>query len=356
MSKDIDDVSNNIVKMGISEDNNAVPPLSRGVEEKTASEKECTSCEQKVEHETNGRHYSDTDIVSNSGVDSDIDVFTCANCGKEGASNSCNKCNTVKYCNAACKKKHRSKHKKACKRRVAEMYDEKLFKDHPPNEECPICFLPFPLDRDQQVFETCCGKSICMGCVYEMLERNGKSGLCAFCRTPHCSDEEDIEKMKKLMDKGNTEATYLLAGYYATGSRDFPQDHQKANELYLKSGELGCAGGYNNLGVSYRNGIGVESDMKKAQHYYELGAMGGNVESRFNLACLEGNAGNHNRGMMHLMVAARAGYNKALDKVKIGFQRGMITKDGYENVLRAYHERHREMKSDQRDRAVASGM
>jgi len=38
-------------------------------------------------------------------------VSVCANCGKEGSSdeinNICNKCKMVKYCNAACKKKHR---------------------------------------------------------------------------------------------------------------------------------------------------------------------------------------------------------------------------------------------------------
>ena len=65
---------------------------------------------------------------------------TCANCGKEGSDvlNTCNKCNAVKYCNAACKKKHRKKHKKACERRVAELYDEKLFKQPPPEEDCSI--------------------------------------------------------------------------------------------------------------------------------------------------------------------------------------------------------------------------
>ena len=49
------------------------------------------------------------------------DSFTCANCGKEGSdvTNTCNKCKSVKYCNAACKKKHRHKHKKACERYVA---------------------------------------------------------------------------------------------------------------------------------------------------------------------------------------------------------------------------------------------
>ena len=50
----------------------------------------------------------------------------CANCGKEGSgvTNKCNKCNMVMYCNAACKKKHRHKHKKDCEehvRRVAEI-------------------------------------------------------------------------------------------------------------------------------------------------------------------------------------------------------------------------------------------
>ena len=76
----------------------------------------------------------------------DTNTTNCAACGKEGPTNTCNKCNTVKYCNAACKKKHRSKHKEACDKRVAELHDEALFKEHPPREECPICFLPLPLD------------------------------------------------------------------------------------------------------------------------------------------------------------------------------------------------------------------
>ena len=50
----------------------------------------------------------------------------------------------VQYCNAACKKKHRSKHKKKCERRVAELHDEALFKQPPLKEDCPICFLPLP--------------------------------------------------------------------------------------------------------------------------------------------------------------------------------------------------------------------
>jgi len=49
-------------------------------------------------------------------------IATCAYCGKEGSdvNNECNKCHTVKYCNAACKKKHRKKHKKQCERIVSD--------------------------------------------------------------------------------------------------------------------------------------------------------------------------------------------------------------------------------------------
>ena len=68
-------------------------------------------------------------------------TILCAKCGKEGGEdtmNTCNKCDLVVYCNAACKKKHRSQHKKNCEKRAAELYDEKLFKEPPPPEECPI--------------------------------------------------------------------------------------------------------------------------------------------------------------------------------------------------------------------------
>ena len=63
----------------------------------------------------------------------DNELSVCANCGKEGSdvTNTCNKCKMVMYCNASCKKKHRHKHKKECERRVAEIHDEKLFKQPP---------------------------------------------------------------------------------------------------------------------------------------------------------------------------------------------------------------------------------
>jgi len=285
----------------------------------------------------------------------DVDMLSCANCGKgEEDSNKlkkCSACLSVKYCSAACQKAHRPQHKKACKQRAAELYDEKLFADLPPRE-CPICFLPMPPEADQIMFKSCCGKVICCGCIYAMKMSEGKD-LCAFCRTPEAnSDEENIKRLKKLMDKGNGEAFNMLAQQYAHGTHGMPQDRQKACQLWRKAGELGCTKAYYNLGVAYDNGYGVEMDKKKAKHYYELATMGGDITARHNLAGIEGRAGNHHRGMKHLITAARAGSKESLNAVKMGFERGLVTKDEYASTLRAHHESQREMKSDQRDQAA----
>ena len=106
-----------------------------------------------------------------------------------------------------------------------------------------------------------------------------------------------------------------------------PQDWAKANELYLKSGELGCAAAYHNLGNHYRLGRGMEIDMNKAKHYYELAAMNGSVEARHNLGVWEENTGNIHRATKHFIIAARAGDDDAMEAVKEGFMGGIVTKD-----------------------------
>ena len=246
-------------------------------------------------------------------------------------------------------------HKKECKKRAAELYDEKLFKEIE-LEECPICFQPVP-QASQSKFMTCCGKVICNGCMYVMKMSEGKD-LCPYCRTPPpSSDEENINRIKKLMDRGNAKAfNQLAAGYYHDeGTEGLPYDLDKANELYLKAGELGCASGYHNLGQAYREGTGVVVDMGKAKYYYELSAMGGHVRARHNLGVTEATAGNWERAFKHFIIAARAGYKASLDVVKEGYIRAFVTKDEYASTMRAYHERHEEIKSDSRDKAAASG-
>ena len=285
-------------------------------------------------------------------------IIICANCGKEGGDNmnTCNKCKMVHYCNLACKKKHKSKHKKKCDRRVAELFDVELFKD-PPREECPICMLPLANDPDQSHFKSCCGKVICYGCIYAILieaNQRGKkreNNLCPFCREPpESSNKESIKRLNKLMENGNAEAFNVLGLCFAFGTHGMPRHRAKAHALFLKAGELGCADAYCNLGIAYRQGEGVEIDMKKATHFFELAAMSGDVCARHRLGVIEGQAGNDQRAMKHFTIAARAGDSKCLENVKKGFIAGLVTKNEYESTLRAYHESQMEMKSEAREK------
>jgi len=286
--------------------------------------------------------------------DKEVAVSVCANCGKEGTdvTNTCNKCKEVMYCNAACKKKHRHKHKKECERRVAELHDEKLFKQPPQLEDCPICFLRLPSHGSGQVYMACCGKIICRGCDHAIEMSEGKD-LCAFCRTPPpTTKKEMVKRFKERVELNDTEAIRCIGSFYAQGLHGYPQNFTKAFELYHRAAELGHAGSYNSLGNAYKNGRGIEMDKRKARHYFELAAMRGDVAARYNLACFEAEAGNFDRALKHWMIAAEHGFKKSLENIKKLYKIGHATKEDYTNALQTYQTYLKDIKSNQRDEAA----
>ena len=297
------------------------------------------------------------------------DVSTCANCGNYDVSNPnvCNKCKAATYCNAACKKRHRSKHKEACERRVAELHEEelererraaelhneKLFKQPPPREDCPICMILLPsLDAGSR-YRSCCGKIVCSGCIHAVEKRDGGVGLCPFCRAPRPTSEEIDKQIKKRAELGDASAIYGLGYSYFEGSRDLPQDHAKALELWNQAAELGNATSYYTIGNAYMRGDGVKRDGKKANYYYELAAMRGHVTSRHNLGCFEARTHNWDKALKHFMIAVGFGDTKALEKIKQMYMDGDATKDDYTKALRVYQAYVVEIKSAQRDEAAA---
>ena len=233
------------------------------------------------------------------------DVSVCANCGKgeeeTGKLKACTACKMVKYCNRECQIAHRPQHKKECKRRAAELHDEKLFKQPPnPYEDCPICFLRMPTLETGRRYMTCCGKKICSGCCYAPVYDNQGNEIdntkCAFCRTPApTSEEEMIEWLLKRMEVNDADAINTIGCNYRDGRYGITQDYDKALELFHRAADLGYAEAYLNIGYAYINGDGVEVDEKKAIHYFELGAIGGDATARHNLGYNEHNAGNMER-------------------------------------------------------------
>jgi len=157
--------------------------------------------------------------------DADDSKYQCAACGDsddgDGSLKACTECNLVKFCNRSCQVAHRTAHKKACTKRVAELFDEKMFKQPPPNEDCPICYLRLPIEGDQnRRYQSCCGKMLCYGCVYAntVAAADTEKHKCVFCRTAvSSSDEMLIERMKKRVEANDAVAMYNLGTYYHKG-------------------------------------------------------------------------------------------------------------------------------------------
>ena len=310
-----------------------------------------------------------TQQIEDLSINTDDLLTICANCGKEGTNlNICNKCKAATYCNASCKKKHRSRHKQDCEKRVAELHeeelererreaelhDEEVFKQPPLNDDCDICMLPLPQLESGKRYKPCCGNIICAGCIYAVAIRDKNETKCPFCRTPTAvSNKEVIKRCKKRVEVDDAEAIYNLGCWYYDGMYGLPQDRAKALELFHRAGELGYAPSYHNIGNAYYNGDGVERDEKKANHYYELAAIGGDADARHSLGFSERDAGNHDRALKHFMISAGGGEKESLDMIQKMFKHGEATKEDYTQALRAYQAYLDEIKSVQRNEAAA---
>ncbi len=139
-------------------------------------------------------------------------MMCCASCGKAEIDDiklkDCDDCDLVKYCSDECQKIHREQHVEACKKRKAELRDKQLFTmpDGSHLGECPICYLPLPIDPSKSGFNTCCSKIICQGCAYANTKREIKAGLqqrCVFCREPLAKTDEEVNKRGVLMPTPN---------------------------------------------------------------------------------------------------------------------------------------------------------
>ena len=290
----------------------------------------------------------------------------CANCGKGEEESfklkACTACKMVKYCNRECQIAHRPQHKKECKRRAKEIHDEELFKQPPPAEDCPICFLRIPSLDGGSIYQSCCGKVICCGCFYAPVYDNQgnkvnieKQNECAFCRVvAPKSEEEMVKRIMKRVEINDPMAIYNLGTYYDQGILGYPQDYSKALELWHRAAELDFALAHNNIGYAYTNGMGVDVDKKKARYYYEQAAIRGDLKARCNLGYLEKKAGNMNRSLKHLMIAVRDGHNESLEAIKRFYSIGHETKDDYMKALQLYQAYLGEIKSPQRDKAAAA--
>ena len=275
-------------------------------------------------------------------------VMCCASCGKAALDDVKLKqcaCKLVRYCSVDCQKNHRPQHEKACKNRLAEIREDRLFTQPEISHfgECPICCLPLPIDPMQFRGMSCCSKIICIGCCYAALDKSLER-RCPFCREPTPETQEEIVQNELKRAKANDPV-----GLFQVGTRcDNKGDYHGAIEYYTKAAQLGDIHAHHNISVMYLEGKGVEKNTKKVIYHLEEAAIGGHPKARYNLGCCEEENGRIDRAAKHFIIAAKLGYDNALKAVKKGYAKGFVSKEDYASALRGHQAAVDATKSSQR--------
>jgi hypothetical protein len=246
-----------------------------------------------------------------------------------------------------------SEHDEESNERADELHDKKLFTQPEGTHrgECPICFLPLPIDRKKSMFYSCCSEIICKGCIYANTMNNKhdivKAKRCPFCREPVKDDENKKRTMKRV--KANDPAALRQKGmeYYQN------KEYDAAFEHLTKAAELGNDDAHYQLGLLYRDGEGVEEDEEKAVYHWEKAAIAGHPQARHNLGYYEEENGNMERAVKHFIIAANLGYDYSMKELWKHYSGGTITKENLDATLRTHQAAIDAMKSSDRDTAEA---
>ena len=288
-------------------------------------------------------------------------MLSCASCGIAGGDDiklkKCTACYLVQYCSVKCQRDDRPKHKKACKKRMAELRDEILFKQPESNHfvDCPICYLPLSIDPKKSTLMSCCSKYICNGCDYANTKREVEGKLqqkCAFCRKAAPKTEEEFNKQLTKRIEANDPVAMCFTGT----ERYIEGDYKSAFEYWSKAAALGDVEAHYQLSCLYREGKGVEKDEKKQLHHAEEAAIGGDSDARHNLGCLEREKGRVERAVKHFIIAAKLGDDKSLEAVKDHYKAGFVSKDDFAAALRCYQATIDASRSPQREEAERTGI
>ena len=286
----------------------------------------------------------------------EADEACCVSCGitqvDEIKLKICTACKSVRYCSVECQKKHRSQHKRACKKRAAELRDKILFRQPESSHlgDCPICCLPLFIDPSKSTLMPCCTKMICMGCENANFVREVEESLghrCPFCRESRTFTREEVEM--NLMNR--IEANDPVAISEVGKDRYCEADYNGAFDYWTKAAGLGNIDAHYELSMMYRNGQGVERDIKKAIYHWEQAAIGGHPIARHHLGAIEWGNGRREWALKHWIISAKLGHDDALEMLKKVYKAGLVSKEDFAAALRAHQTAVDATKSPQREAA-----
>ena len=291
--------------------------------------------------------------MSDPATEAESGGFVCGNCCgvAEGDEikllEECTACQSVRYCGDKRREENREKHDEECKKKQAELHDKKLLTQPEGTHrgECPLCFLPMPIDADKSTFHPCCSQIVCRGCDYAN-RKSGGGNRCPFCREPRPKKREVHKRMMKRI-KANDPIALKEMGVKVYNKGDY----DTAFEYLSKAAELDDLDAHYYLGIMYWKGEGVEKEEEKYVYHSEKAAMGGHPFARNNLGWYEEGNGNIERAVKHYIIAANLGCGQSMKTLWKHYSAGNITKEELDATLRTHHAALDEMKSPERDAA-----
>ena len=206
--------------------------------------------------------------------------------------------------------------------RAAEMDDEILFKQPESSHlgDCPICFLPMPLNKNARRFRDCCGKMLCLGCAYanDMFAlKQGHEAKCPFCREKDASSEE--ESMKRLLRRAEANDPIALASIGQ--SRYDEEDYENAFRYYTRAAEEGSEDARFRLGAMYCEGEFVEKNEDECIYHWANAAIWGHAGARYTLGMCEWVMERFDRAVKHWIISASLGDNESIKRLTKMLQR-----------------------------------
>lgn len=167
------------------------------------------------------------------------------------------------------------------------------------------------------------------------------------------SNADLVEWTEKRAAVDDRDACFMLGAHYLHGTMGLPRSYEKAFELLGRAADLGSNEAHHVLGMCYHEGNGIEKDEKKSMHHLRLAAIGGLLESRFELGNrAQWEEKNTRLALKHWYIAAEAGHDSSLEMIKRGHSFGIVTKEAYASALRSHKAATDEVKSEQRARAA----
>mmetsp|Transcript_10947 Transcript_10947/g.11741 ORF Transcript_10947/g.11741 Transcript_10947/m.11741 type:complete len:334 (+) Transcript_10947:181-1182(+) len=261
-------------------------------------------------------------------------------------------------------------------------------------EECPICFITLPFERNECNYRSCCGQTICYGCTvgdvrgrvepplpplipfiegthdddreereehefYEILKRwatlDGTGSLCPYCRTGIASDnQEELRRLRNRIDHFNDIHAIIKLGLaHMDGDLGLPQSRTEAETLLKIAYDHGSAEAVSYLAVFHADTIGDNYDEIKMIELSEEAARRGHMSTAYNWGTQMLRDGNFESAVRYLMMAARSGLDRPMfDRLLPCLMMGLISQEDFDTTMRIHHATRNEINTERRKYAT----